>query len=312
MVRASWVLILCVGTWSCATIPDEKKPEDTGALPFGPTGVPEALRGQGTTDIMGNPSRGAAAPLPAKDILKRMTPEDEIVFTDPDNPDAEIPELATILSEQSKGPWEESETVAKRKAMRQGKPLLIWFTHSKNSPMSSALSSELFGRDDFGAWADEKLIRLKVDFNYEVNDPDMLSADRQEREVKLKKYVEGLKKRYKILGQPYLVMLNSSGEVIGRYRGYKRGNADYYWGLFKQAEAASTASYESWKKKMQSKGYRDWKDNRNRKVFAKLASYSKGELVLIEPDGRRSKTQEKKLSQEDQDWINKQLELRGL
>ncbi len=52
------------------------------------------------------------------------------MFTDPDNPDENLPELATLLAAAPKrsGPWMESETLAKQRAAREGKPLLIWFT----------------------------------------------------------------------------------------------------------------------------------------------------------------------------------------
>jgi hypothetical protein len=107
-------------------------------------------------------------------------------------------------------------------------------------------------------------------------------------------------------------MLNPSGEVIGRYRGYKRGDADYTWGLIKQGEAASAHAYESWRSSLEKKGYREWRDRNDRKVFAKLTSYSNGTLTLIEPDGTRSRTHENKLSDKDREWLGEQKRIRGL
>ena len=78
-----------------------------------------------------------------------------------------LPELSDILgaAPKSRGPWEESETIAKQRAAREGKPLLIWFTDSARSPMCKALNQELFSTPDFGMWASEKIIRLRVDAN---------------------------------------------------------------------------------------------------------------------------------------------------
>jgi thioredoxin-related protein len=243
-----------------------------------------------------------------------ITPEEDIVFTDPDNPDANLPELSTLLSAAPKrrGPWEQSETIAKRRAAREGKPLLIWFTDSARSPMCKALSEELFSKPDFEKWASEKLIRLRVDANVEVDDPDLSLGDKETRMVDLKAYVARMKKQYKVLGHPVVVMLNPSGEVIGRYRGYKRGDADYTWGLIKQGEAASAHAYESWRSSLEKKGYREWRDRNDRKVFAKLTSYSNGTLTLIEPDGTRSRTHENKLSDKDLEWLAGQKRIRGL
>nr|MCU0752760.1 thioredoxin family protein [Akkermansiaceae bacterium] len=121
-----------------------------------------------------------------------------------------------------RGPWEQSESVAKRLAVREGKPILIWFTDSARSPMCKALSEELFKNPEFEQWASEKIIRLRVDANVVVDDPDLSLGEKETRLVELKRYVARMKKQYKVLGQPVMVMLNPAGEVIGRYRGYKR------------------------------------------------------------------------------------------
>jgi thioredoxin-related protein len=251
---------------------------------------------------------------PPAPSTQQLTPEEDIVFTDPDNPDSSLPELSTLLSATPKrrGPWEQSESIAKRRAAREGKPLLIWFTDSARSPMCKALNEELLSTPDFEKWAAEKLIRLRVDANAQVDDPDLSLGDKETRLVDLKNYVERMKKQYKVLGYPGMVLLNPSGEVIGRYRGYKRGDANFTWGLIKQGEAASSHAYESWRASLVKKGYREWSDRQDRKVFAKLTSYSNGSLTLIEPDGTRSRTHENKLSDTDRAWINEQKKLRGL
>jgi len=168
----------------------------------------------------------------------------------------------------------------------------------------------LFSRADFGAWADEKLVRLKVDSNPNVQ-MESLSAQ-EEKEDAMKSAALAMKKRYKVLGHPTLILLNPSGEVVGKYRGYKRGDADFTWGLIKQGEIGAMTAHRSWRKDLEKKGYREWQDNKGRKVFAKLVSYHKGDLVLIEPDGLRSKTKEDRLSSQDREWIKQQKMLRGI
>jgi len=270
----------------------------------GSASVPPFMRG-GTRDA-GTPVR----PGPAV----QLTPDEDIVFTDPDNPEASLPELSTLLAAAPKrrGPWEQSETIAKRRAAREGKPLLIWFTDSARSPMCKALSQELFNNPEFEAWAAEKIIRLRVDANIVVDDPDISLDEKENRMVEIRNYVTRIKKQYKVLGHPYLILLNPSGGVLGRYPGYKRGDADYTWGRIKQGEVASTHTYQGWRTSLEKKGYREWRDRLDRKVFAKLTSYSDGTLTLIEPDGTRSRTHENKLSDKDRAWIAEQKKLRGL
>lgn len=308
----TWSLALVLGLSSCARLGlgggKSEPPKVEG--PFGPTGIPPQLRAK-SADAGTPVTPGGNAPAAASEAL--FTPEEDIVFTDPDNPDATLPELSTILTEsKSRGPWEESEAIAKQRSAREGKPLLIWFTDSARSPMCKALSQELFSTPDFEQWAAEKIIRLRVDANIEVDDPDLSMDEENTRRADVKNYVTRLKKQYKILGQPTLLMLNPSGEVIGRYRGYKRGQADFTWGLIKHAEAVSAKAYQDWKARLEKKGYREWQDRKGRKVFAKLTGYAKGTLTLVEPDGTRSRTHERKLSDDDRAWIDEQKRLRGL
>jgi thioredoxin-related protein len=305
-----WALVLAVALSSCATLgiggkAEEKKKDE----PFGPTGIPPQLRaktpGTGTPVVAGGNIPGKAPAL-------NFTPEEDIVYTDPDNPDAEVPELATLLSNTKRGPWEESETIAKQRSVREGKPLLIWFTDSEKSPMCKALSQELFSTNDFGNWATEKLVRLRVDANVKITDPDLDLGTAEDRRVAIKNYGADLKKRYKVLGYPSLILLSPNGEVIGRYRGYKRGEADFLWGQLKHAEAVSAEAYKGWRAGLEKKGYREWQDRKERKIFAKLTSYDKGSLTFIEPDGTRSRTQETSLSDNDRAWIAEQKKLRNI
>ena len=303
-----WSLAWVVALASCAKLGIGGSPKptpETGA--FGGSGIPPQLRAKGSDPGTPVTPGGNATPPPGP---LNLTPEDEIVFTDPDDPDAKLPELSTILTAPKRGPWEESETIARQRAAREGKPLLIWFTDSARSPMCKALTQELFSKPDFEQWASEKLIRLRVDANIQVNDPDLTLGEKESRLVELKNYVARMKKTYKALGYPSLFLLNPSGEVIGRYRGYKRGNAEYFWGQLKHGEAVSANSYQTWCAGLEKKGYRQWQDRRERKVFAKLTGYANGTLTLIEPDGTRSRTQENQLSDKDRAWIAEQKKLR--
>lgn len=305
-----WILAFAVALSSCAKLgwggkPAEKEPTS----PFGPTGIPPQLRSKSSDP--GTPVV-AGGNVPGKPLPLSITPEEDIVYTNPDDPDVAIPELSTLLSSAKRGPWEESETIAKLRSVREGKPLLIWFTDSASSPMCKALTQELFSSNDFGNWASEKLVRLRVDANVKISDPDLDLGSSEDRRVTVKNYNAALKKRYKVMGYPSLILLSPSGEVIGRYRGYKRGEAEFLWGQIKHAEAVSAESYKGWRSGLEKKGYREWQDRKGRKIFARLTSYSKGTLTFIEPDGTRSRTGEESLSDKDRAWIAEQKKIRNL
>jgi hypothetical protein len=294
--------------------------EDTPSpSPWGPTGIPPQLRAGGDdADMLGATAPGAGGAMPggAGKPVTGITPEEDIVWTDPDDWDAEIPELDALLAKPvRRGPWEESETVAKQRGVREGKSILIWFTDSRRSPMCKAISSELFSIQEFDKWAEENLVRLRVDLyvgattgKREYND----SFDEMDEAAKIADYVERLKKRYKVLGCPTLVMLTPQGEVIERYRGYKRGNGDFVWGQLKSAVIAGNKSHESWRKRLEKRGYRDWTGRRKKlRIFAKLLAYRDGEVLLVEPGGQRLKTHERRLSDGDRLWIEEEKRKRG-
>lgn len=273
--------------------------------PLPPPGVGPKIRSGGEDAGNAVTAGGNQSPTPIN-----ITPPEEIAWTGFDGEG--IPELDNLMAAPKKGPWEESETIARQTAAREGKPILIWFTDSARSPMCKVLSAELFSTPEFGKWADENLVRLRVDANVAVDDPKLSLDQKITRQVELKGYVTRLKKRYRVLGQPSLLLLNPSGEVIARYRGYKRGDSAFFWGVIKQGVAASVAAYTTWRQGLEKKGYREWRGASGRKVFAKLVSYSKGTLVLIEPGGERYRTEESKLSTGDRKWISEQKTMRGI
>lgn len=311
MIRAFiLILIPVIALSSCSMLGlgGKDKPEEK-PNPFGPTGIPQQLRA--STADAGTPVKpGGNAPDTPSTLA--FTPDEDLVFTDPDNPNAELPELTTLLSSVKRGPWELSETIAKKRSLREGKPMLIWFTDSNKSPMCKALSAELFSQNDFGQWAEEKIIRLRVDSAIDAKDPDLSIEDKATKEVDMKTYVNNLKKRYRILGSPSLIMLTPNSAVVGRYRGYKRGDREFTWGQLKQGEAAASHSHKAWQAGLEKKGYREWQDRQQRKVFAKLTNYSQGTLSLLEPDGTRSQTTETKLSDGDRAWIAEQKKIRNM
>jgi hypothetical protein len=299
--RFSWlapILILA----SCGNSED---PFEAEPSPFGPTGVPSVLRGGG--------SQGGTALVPGgiSDEMKNnpgmVLDPNEIEYTDPDaeDPDSLPTELYALLSESpQEGPWSKSYTNVFKRARREDKPVLIWFTDSQNSVNCKMLNQELFNDAEFDEWANENFVRLQVD--------SRVSGENGDEVARRTDYVKELKKRFKVLGNPMLVVLTPAEEVILREKGYVRGQANFRWGQLRQAAEVASKKHEVWKTKMEKKGYRTWKDPRGRKIFAKLVSYKDGELVIVEPDGTRARTKEKNLSPEDQDWIAEQKRARGI
>lgn len=278
------------------------KPE-IGANPFGPTGIPPALRGNAADDgtavkAGGNEAAKAQAAAAAAGF-------NSLAWTDPDNPDAELPELQELMAAAPQGSeWMESEGKALRESKQTGKPVFIWFTDSLRSAACKTLSTELLTKPEFQQWAEDNTVRLVVDQEVKGKDPD----DTARKKI----YVRELKKKYNARGYPTLMILSPSGEVIGRYKSYSRGKEDFIWGQLKQGVSLAKERQEDWKKSLVKKGYREWTDNNGKTIFAKLGAYRSGDLLLMEPDGQRIRAHEKSLSAGDRVWIQQQKEARGI
>lgn len=238
-------------------------------------------------------------------LMPGLPSEEDIRWTDPDNPDAPLEGLEETLAQakgQSAG-WEVSYTEATRRAVREGMPLLIWFTDTQRSPLCRSLSAEVFSAAAFEAFAQEHFVRLRIDFNVQGDDED----DR----LRKKEYLATLKKRYKVNGLPTVLVMAPDGTVTGSYKGYSRGEGEFYFGRIRNATRTAEEQLVKWRASMEKKGYRVWKTRKDKQVFAKLLSYSKGKLIMVEPSGKRLEAKEKQLSDEDQEWIRAELAKRG-
>ena len=298
------VVLLLPGCGGLGSKKDESaEAAGAGSTP-GSSGVP--LRMQGPNSFGGTPIKpgGNASPELQKRALENYDPE-EVVWTDADDPDAELPELDGLLSgPKQKGPWWESESEALRESKRTGKPLLIWFTDSLRSTSSNSLRDNLFSRKDFEEWAKENTVRLVVD-------QSVKGKTIQDTTVKTL-HVRNLKEKYKATGYPSLHLLASSGEVIGRYKTYRTGQEDFVWGQLKQGVSLANERQKSWRASLEKKGYRDWSNDSGKVIFAKLGAYHEGQMILVEPDGQRVRTHEKSLSAGDRVWIQDEKRKRGI
>jgi thioredoxin-related protein len=270
--------------------------------PFGNSGIPQHLRANPEVDEPG----GVNAQQVSVALASHPTAEN-IIWTDPDAIDKNIPELQKLLAGPKRDVWMKSETEAKRAAIREGKCVLIWFTDSARSPICKTLSAELFGQADFGDWARENTVRLIVD-----QSALMARGEKYDNEVSAQQYVEEMKKKYKALGAPTVVMLSPKGEMLAKFRGYKKGQAEFFWGQLKQSANVGKEEYQVWMSKLEKQGYRRWESKQGLPVVARLVSYHKGELLMVEPDGNRFRTKESSLSRADQDWIAAEKKKRGI
>jgi len=225
--------------------------------------------------------------------------EKDLLWTDPDNPEAELVHMQEVTTEGTgRQPWGVSFTEGKRSGMRTGKPLVVWFTDSKRSPMCGALSAEVFSTAEFKEWAEDEVVRVRLDFS--------VKGENEDDRLRKRDYLEKLKERYRVLGTPAVRVMAPDGTVTGRYRGYQPSYGKFYFDRMKRDVEAARRHHEEWVAHQKRRGYRTWTDDQGRTLFAKLLRYLEGEMILAEPDGRRVRALERNLSAADRAWIERE------
>lgn len=232
---------------------------------------------------------GALPPLPNAD---------DLIWTDPDNPDQNLGNVETAFTKPVKDPWQLSYQAAQRLSFAEGKPIMIWFTDSKRSPICKMLGRDLFGKKSFEEWSEQKVIKLRVDLSPPESDSEKYNLKRE--------YAAALRKKFRVKGSPTVLVIGNSGETLGRYTGYKSGSSEYYWGRIKNAASTAEEGYFDWKVVMEKKGYRNWEGANGVKLFAKPLKYKDSNLLVVEPSGRKTTFKESNLSLKDQEWVEAQ------
>ncbi|MBE7629717.1 thioredoxin family protein [Tenacibaculum piscium] len=105
--------------------------------------------------------------------------------------------------------WEQSFDTAIKKAKKENKPVLVFFTGSDWCPPCQTIDRELFNTDKFKGFSDEKLILYKADF---PRNRDLVSSE-------AKKENNELQYRYGINAFPTVVVVNAKGNVLGKKKG---------------------------------------------------------------------------------------------
>ncbi len=257
--------------------------------------VPTGLMG-------GTPNDQHAKQLTAssqEEMLK--TDSGAVFFTDPHNPDAIIEGLDEAFAQRSENQrWIQSYAEAVREAQRTGKPILIWFHHSKGSPPSRRLAEELFRTSAFEEWAKDNVIRVCYDQAEEFQ-----SEPVAKKRKKMVEYVRNAPARFGVRGSPVVLIISPSGDKANTLRGYYTGQASAYMDRIKNAVKIADKQFAEFKKAMEPKGYRTWTGKNGAAIFAKLSRYiEKNETVwLQECDGHLLRTPLSRLSDADQEWL---------
>lgn len=229
--------------------------------------------------------------------VEGSTDEDDIIWTDPDNPDAENAELDAAFENRRQGNgWLTDYGQALKLSRRQGKPLIIWFHDSVTSPKSKTLGKDLLETDSFDAQCKDRTIRFKLDSGVAIDE-----TGRRNSRYSLSA-INRLARKYGIDRRPGVVVIcPHSGKVTARINGMDGFVHDIHQELLTGIQTAE-ASYEAHKKKLIAQGFRTWTERTGKStLFAKLMRFDEKNnfVYLKDPGGKISKTRLERFSKAD-------------
>lgn len=322
-VCVSILTILVLGVLpSCVTSPtDDTADKASTPIPGATGGLSSLSAVTPDTYIPGQPM-GSSVPGATPKMLQASSPEElmnmvdvgDLVFTDPDNPYADIKELDEAFSTQKERAkqWRQNYYEALRDARRSGKPILIWFHDSKYSPPSQQLSGEVLKNSNFEPWAKDNLICLCYDKSgdYRPSAKEIRTGSESVDSVqnRRKEYVKKAFEHFGVRGAPGVIILAPDGTRISSWHGYVSGNSQHVVERIRHDVSLANKQFETLKERLEKSGFRYWTGKNDTKIFASFVRYiPKTKTVWFkEFDGSQFKAELDKLSASDQALILEQ------
>ena len=230
--------------------------------------------------------------------------EEELVWTNPDDPDAEIPGLTAIFENKRLGRgWQVDLGRAIQLARKQELPLIVWFHDSLISPRSGQLGKEYLETKEFEDWASTRAVCVRLDSGASLSD------NGAERAKYKSDNINALQHRYGLFKKPAFAVITPNGKITARIDGFN-GFLSGFIPELKAGVALAQKRYNEYKQELVDRGYRVWKSARGHaSVFAKLMRVDERQQVafLRESGGRISRTKISQFCKEDADFLRSLL-----
>lgn len=299
-----WLQLLSGGVLCLALAACMSEREEIGTSP-----VAESLSAEQAAANLGNPLLANRGDLNAVNVSVNSSEElekidngsnDELIWTNPDDPDAEISELTQAFENKKLGyGWLNDLGQAIQLARKQEKPLLVWFHDSLISPKSNALGVNYLETKEFDSWCRDRVVRVRLDSGASLDEATMDRA-------KYSSYsVNALQKRYGLTKKPSFAIITPAGKISARLDGFDGMLSGFALDL-KNGVAKAEKDYAQYKKGLIERGYREWRSRRgDKRIFGKLMRYDQEKklVYLKEAGGRVTRTKLSSFCQEDEDYL---------
>ncbi len=189
---------------------DELKAQNKGLLEkFGVQGFPTILLVDSEGEVLTRTGYRPGGPEAYVAHIKEELASTKYATTASD--DAE-----TTKTAEAHGAWLTDYEEARAQAGKQSRPILVNFSGSDWCGWCIKLDEEVFEKEEFKKFADEKLVLFVADFPRSKEQADELKTQNR-----------SLMEKYGIQGFPTILLLDAEGEVIGR-TGYQAGGPENY------------------------------------------------------------------------------------
>lgn len=306
VIRSAWVVAIlgmaCLFIPACSLFQKQEEATDKESAGQAARSKMEAMA------EMSNPFITGVAQDPNAQKYNVMTSEElakidngsseELIWTDPDNPDADIAALDAAFDSRAQGKgWLNNLGKGMKLARLKGLPLIVWLHDSVISPKSKTLARELLETDRFDAWCADRTVRVKIDAGSAI--------DEQHSGLYSLSSIRRLQHRFGVSKRPALVVLSPQGKIVERIDGYDGFPTEVEIGLRNGVELANKANEEH-RAKLLNKGYREWKSKRGDKLIAKLQRFDEEKQVVFlkEAGGRISRTKLSRFCNEDVQYLD--------
>ncbi|MCH5285169.1 MAG: hypothetical protein J1E42_06170 [Akkermansiaceae bacterium] len=267
---------------------------------------------QTTEQIMasvGNPLLANRGDINAVNVTVRTSEEleqidngsdEELIWTNPDDPDAEIPGLTQAFQNKMSGnAWQIDFARAVQLARRNELPLLVWFHDSVISPTSKALAGAYLETKEFDDWSRGRIIRAKLDSGASLDDSTAQNAKYSYHRI------NALQKRYGLKKKPSIAIITPTGKIVARIDGFD-GFLNGFIREVREGVALAEKEYKQYKSKYEEMGYRTWRARKGEaSVFAKVMRLDeeKNLVFLKEPGGRVTRTKVSSFAPADEKYL---------
>ncbi len=295
--------VLCIS--SCSWLSQRTEVEETPTAPDAKSAAEAAAHiGNPLLPNRGDPNAINYTVTTSEELEKIDNGTDEeLIWTNPDNPDEELPDLVAAFENKRRGNgWFHDMGRAVKHAKREGHPLIVWFHDSVTSPKSKTLGAELLDTPEFNNWCKDRVVRVKLDAGASLDETARSSAKYNMRAI------NSLQRRYGLSRKPALAVISPQGKIVARVDGFDGFVSGVDQELRHGVEQAEK-EYSKHKEKLRTKGYRDWHARKGHKaIFARLQRFDeKNNMVYLrEPGGKITRTRLESFSRADIDYLDEQ------